>query len=108
MASFFIQLDKPYYTAGDTITGEVFMTVPASISGCKGVSLRLSAFECLKWVSPLRIPQPQPNAVKQGPSVVIPMSQPLQHVDVHSILRRKSKYLNANPSRNQRTDCGLA
>lgn len=48
MASFFIQLDKPYYIPGDTISGEVFLTVPASISGCKGVSLRFSAFECLK------------------------------------------------------------
>lgn len=89
MASFFIQLDRPYYTAGDTIAGEVFMTVPASISGCKGVSLRLSAFECLKWVSPRRIPQPPPNSVKQGPSAVLSANQPLQHVDVLSLLCRK-------------------
>ncbi len=101
MASFCIQLDKPYYTAGDTIAGEVLMTVPASISGCKGVSLRLSAFECLKWVSPHRIDPPKASPIKQGPSSVLPASQPLHHVDVPLLLFRKSKCLSANPSRSQ-------
>lgn len=55
MATFFIPLDKPHYTAGDTVAGEVLMAVPASISGCQGVSLRLTALECLKWVVPRRV-----------------------------------------------------
>jgi hypothetical protein len=108
MASFCIQLDKPYYTAGDTIAGEVLMAVPAAISGCKGVSLRLSAFECLKWVSPHRIAPPQPNPIKQGPSSVLPGSQPLHHVDVPPLLLRKSKYPSANPSRSRTVGCVLA
>lgn len=56
MATFFIQLHSTHYTAGDTVSGEVLMAVPASIAGCQGVSLRLTAYECLKWVSPRRIP----------------------------------------------------
>ena len=82
------------------------MTVPASISGCKAVCLRLSAFECLKWVNPRLIQQPKSSPIRNDPSKVYPATQPLHHVDVHPPQCRKSKYLNANLSKNQIVDCG--
>jgi hypothetical protein len=76
------------------------MTVPASISGCKAVCLRLSAFECLKWVNPRPIPQPASTTIRNDPSKVHPPTQPLHHVDVNQFKCRKSKYLNASQNKN--------
>jgi hypothetical protein len=106
MATFFIQLDRPHYTAGDTVAGEVLMAVPASIGGCQGISLRLVAFECLKWVVPRRLPNLPSTPIQYGSSAIVPASQPLHHADVGASPRRKSRYRSANRNRSQTADCG--
>jgi hypothetical protein len=103
MASFYIKT-KPYYTAGETVSGEVQLAVPASIGGCSGVSLRFTAFECIKWVSPHQIPQPSSSPIITASSAIVPASQPLsnlQHVDVRISQCRKSKFRSALLSRSQ-------
>lgn len=44
MASLLITLDKEIYLAGDTVTGQVLLAVPANISGSQGISLHFAAF----------------------------------------------------------------
>jgi hypothetical protein len=50
MATFFIQTDKPFYFAGETVNGCVYVNVGAMIVGAQGLSLKFTGYECVKWV----------------------------------------------------------
>jgi hypothetical protein len=43
MANFFIQTDKPYYFAGDTVTGSILVNVVTFIQAT-GISLKFSGY----------------------------------------------------------------
>ena len=61
MASFFIQTDKDFYFAGDTVNGNVFVSVNAMIVGAQGLSLKFSGYECVKWVETIELYRPSPS-----------------------------------------------
>jgi len=50
MAQFYIQTDKEFYFAGDTVNGSIFINVGALILGATGISMKFSGYECVKWV----------------------------------------------------------
>jgi hypothetical protein len=50
MATFFIQTDKDFYFSGETVNGSVFVYVNSFITGAKGISMKFTGYECVKWV----------------------------------------------------------
>jgi uncharacterized protein YfaS (alpha-2-macroglobulin family) len=50
MADFYIQTDKDAYFAGETVNGQVFVNVLTMLPQAKGVSLKFSGYECVKWL----------------------------------------------------------
>lgn len=50
MATFYIQTDKDYYFAGETVNGNIFINVGAMIVGAHGLSLKFTGYECVKWL----------------------------------------------------------
>jgi len=50
MATFYIQTDKEFYFAGDTVNGNIFVNVQAMIVGAQGLSLKFTGYECVKWL----------------------------------------------------------
>ncbi len=51
MADFFVQTDKDFYFAGQTVNGNIFINVGTFITGAQGISLKFSGYECVKWVT---------------------------------------------------------
>lgn len=44
MATFYIQTEKDFYFAGDTVNGAVFVNAQAMIVGAQGLSLKFSGY----------------------------------------------------------------
>jgi hypothetical protein len=44
MAQFFIQTDKDFYFAGETVNGNIFVNVGALIVGAQGISLKFTGY----------------------------------------------------------------
>jgi len=44
MANFFIQTDKDFYFAGETVNGNIFINVGAIIVGAQGLSLKFTGY----------------------------------------------------------------
>ena len=44
MATFYIQTDKEYYFAGDTVNGNIFLNVGAMIVGAQGLALKFTGY----------------------------------------------------------------
>jgi hypothetical protein len=57
MANFFIQIDKPFYFAGDTVNGSILVNVVAFIPST-GISLKFTGYECVKWNTSREIIRP--------------------------------------------------
>ena len=66
MASFFIQTDKPFYFAGDTVNGQIYVNVGAIIMGAQGLTLKFTGYECVKWVQATELHRPTPRRDKKG------------------------------------------
>jgi len=49
MATFYVQTDKDFYFAGETVSGSIYVNVGAMIVGAQGLSLRFTGYECVKW-----------------------------------------------------------
>jgi len=49
MATFFIEIDKEHYTAGETITGNVLVDVPNTINNTEGLILTFTGYRQSKW-----------------------------------------------------------
>ena len=60
MATFFIQTDKEFYFAGDTVNGNVWVNVGAVIQGATGLSLKFTGYECVKWLESRELHRPGP------------------------------------------------
>ena len=43
-ANFFIQTDKEFYFAGETVNGNVFVNVGAFITGAQGISMKFTGY----------------------------------------------------------------
>ena len=61
MANFFIQTDKDFYFAGDTVNGNIFVNVGALIVGAQGLSLKFTGYECVKWLEARELHRPAYN-----------------------------------------------
>lgn len=59
MANFFIQIDKPFYFAGDTVNGNILVNVVQFLPAT-GISLKFTGYECVKWNSSYEIVRPRP------------------------------------------------
>lgn len=59
MANFFIQIDKPFYFAGDTVNGSILVNVINPIQST-GISLTFTGYECVKWNASREIVRPRP------------------------------------------------
>lgn len=59
MANFFIQIDKPFYFAGDTVNGNILVNVVQPLPAT-GISLKFTGYECVKWNSSYEIVRPRP------------------------------------------------
>ena len=44
MATFYIQTDKEYYFAGETVNGHVFLNVGTMIVGATGLALKFTGY----------------------------------------------------------------
>lgn len=105
MATFYIQTDKEFYFAGDTVSGNVFVNVGAMIMGAQGISLKFSGYECVKWVESQELHRPAPNPPPQpgqpprpppyDPIAAIPPHQ-LVNSDVLRVEDRIWEYLTAS------------
>jgi hypothetical protein len=80
MASMFIQTDKPFYFAGDTVNGNIFFNVAALIVGAQGISLKLTGYECVKWVESRELVRP--NHAHHQPGQPKPYD-PIEHIPPH-------------------------
>lgn len=55
MATFYIQTDKDYYFAGETVNGTVMINVGSMIVGSQGLALKFTGYECVKWLQATRM-----------------------------------------------------
>ena len=49
MASLFIQIDRPFYFAGDTVNGHVFLNLFENMNA-KDVTIKFKGYEKVKWL----------------------------------------------------------
>jgi hypothetical protein len=66
MANFFIQTDKDFYFAGDTVNGNIFVNVGALIVGAQGLSLKFTGYECVKWLEARELHRPSQHNRQPG------------------------------------------
>ena len=72
MADFFVQTDKDFYFAGQTVNGNIFINVGTFITGAQGISLKFSGYECVKWVTAQQLHRPRPNPPNAPPGTPPP------------------------------------
>jgi hypothetical protein len=48
MANVFIQIDKPFYTAGDTVNGYVFLNLYQNVNANE-IIIKFKGWESVKW-----------------------------------------------------------
>lgn len=77
MATFFIQTDKDFYFAGETVNGNVFINVGAMIVGAQGLSLKFTGYECVKWVEATELHRPRPQPHRPGHPPPPPQFDPI-------------------------------
>ena len=56
MANCFIQIDKPFYFAGDTVHGHVFLNLMESINANE-VMIKFKGWESVRWLEERIIPE---------------------------------------------------
>lgn len=106
MATFFIQTDKDFYFAGDTVNGNIFINVGAMIVGAQGLSLKFTGYECVKWQTARELFRPRPPVQRPGqppppppfdPIAAIPPGQLHEMQVKFDICRDCPMYLTASP-----------
>jgi len=83
MATFFIQTDKDFYFAGETVNGNIFVNVSAMIVGAQGLSLKFTGYECVKWLEATEMHRPQPRHHRPGHPPPPPQFDPIAAVPPH-------------------------
>lgn len=56
MTSIFVQIDKPFYFAGDTVHGHVFLNLMEPISANE-VQIKFKGWESVRWLEERIIPE---------------------------------------------------
>ena len=94
MENFFIQIDKPFYFAGDVVNGNILVNVMQPIAAT-GISLKFTGYECVKWNTSREIVRPphvQGQPPPPDPIAAIPPHL-IYNSDVIQSLRRTSMCL---------------
>lgn len=83
MANFFLKIDKPFYFAGDVVTGHLLVNVVKPLAAT-GISLKFSGYECVKWNTSTEIVRPRPVQGQPPPPDPIAAIPPnlIQNTDV--------------------------
>ena len=50
MADFFIQTDREFYFAGETVNGFIYVNIHTPMPQATGISMKFTGYECVKWV----------------------------------------------------------
>lgn len=86
MANFYIQTDKDFYFAGDTVNGSVFVNVSAMIVGAQGLTLKFTGYECVKWVEATELHRPRPVQQRPGQPPRPPPFDPIAAIPPHLLV----------------------
>lgn len=86
MANFYIQTDKDFYFAGDTVNGSIFVNVGAMIVGAQGLTLKFTGYECVKWVEATELHRPQPVHQVPGQPRRPPPYDPIAAIPPHLLV----------------------
>lgn len=94
MANFFLKIDKPFYFAGDVVTGHLLVNVIQPLQAT-GISLKFSGYECVKWNSSTEIVRPRPIEGQPPPPDPIAAIPPhlIMNTDVNGRIFRTWTYL---------------
>lgn len=86
MANFYIQTDKDFYFAGDTVNGSIFINVGAMIVGAQGLTLKFTGYECVKWVEATELHRPAPVHQVPGQPHRPPPYDPIAAIPPHLLV----------------------
>lgn len=65
MANCFIQIDKPFYFAGDTVHGHVFLNLMESINANE-VMIKFKGWESVRWLEERVIPETERERIQSA------------------------------------------
>lgn len=65
MASAFISIDKPFYFAGDTVQGQVYLNLLTNIIGNE-VTLKFKGWESVRWFEERIVPEHERPNIAQN------------------------------------------
>ena len=63
MTSCFIQIDKPFYFAGDTVNGHVYLNLMEAISANE-VQIKFKGWESVRWLEERIVPETERERVQ--------------------------------------------
>lgn len=63
MTSCFIQIDKPFYFAGDTVNGHVYLNLMESINANE-VQIKFKGWESVRWIEERVVPETERDRIE--------------------------------------------
>lgn len=86
MATFYVQTDKDFYFAGETVNGSIFINVGAMIVGATGLALKFTGYECVKWLEAKELHRPRPRPHQPGQPPPPPPFDPIAAIPPHELV----------------------
>ena len=86
MANFYIQTDKDFYFAGETVNGNIFVNVGAMIVGAQGLSLKFTGYQCVKWAEAKELHRPAPRHHRPDRPPPPPAFDPIAAIPPHELV----------------------
>jgi hypothetical protein len=65
MSSAFIQVDKPFYFAGDTIQGHIFLNLVETINANE-ILVKFKGWEAVRWIEERVIPEQEQQNIQSN------------------------------------------
>lgn len=65
MSSAFIQVDKPFYFAGDTIQGHIFLNLVETINANE-ILVKFKGWEAVRWIEERVIPEQEQQTIQSN------------------------------------------
>jgi len=65
MASCFVQIDKQFYFAGDTVQGHVFLNLFENINANE-VIIKFKGWESVRWIEERIVPETERERIQSG------------------------------------------
>lgn len=89
MADFYIQTDKEFYFAGDTVNGYIYVNIHTPFPQATGISMKFTGYECVKWLTAQELHRPRPNPHRKP-------NQPPPHDPIAAIPPHELHHSNTN------------